>query len=90
MHKNIEEILLNNIKLPQYRGTWRRACQLLNQLLGLYDLSSEEKEDMRIYWNMVFIRVAGERHINKIKFQERCAIAAASKIVSSREGCNDN
>lgn len=90
MHKNIEEILLDNINLPQNRGTWRKACQSLNQLLGLYDLSNEEKEDMQIYWHMVFIRVAGERHIKKIKFQERCAIAAASKIVSSREGCNDN
>ena len=90
MHKNIEEILLDNIKLPQKRRIWRKACQSLNQLLGLYDLSDEEKEDMQIYWHMVFIRVSGERHIKKIKFQERCALAAASKIISSREGCNDN
>lgn len=90
MHKNIEEILLDNIKLPQKRGIWRKACQSLNQLLGLYDLSKEEKEDMQIYWHMVFIRVSGERHIKKIKFQKRCALAAASKIISSREGCNDN
>ena len=90
MPKNIEEILLNNMKLSQYRKTWRRVCCLLNHLLGLHSLSHAEKEAMQIYWHMLFIRVAGEKHIKKIKSQERLALAAASKIVKSKEGCNDN
>ena len=90
MHKNIEEILLDNIKLPQKRGIWRKACQSLNQLLGLYDLSKEEKEDMQIYWHMLFIRVSGEKHISKIKYHQRYALATASKIITSKESCNDN
>lgn len=90
MHKNIEEILLNNIKLPQYRKTWRRTCCFLNHLLGLHSLTHKEKEAMQIYWHMLFIRVSGEKHISKIKYHQRYALATASKIITSKESCNDN
>ena len=90
MHKNIEEILLNNMKLPQYRKTWRRVCCFLNHLLGLHSLTHAEKEAMQIYWHTLFIRVSGEKHMHKIKAHERLAFRAVSKIIKSKEGCNDN
>ena len=90
MPKNIEEILLNNMKLPQYRRTWKRACSLLNHMLGMHHLSTKDKATMRIYWEILFVRIAGEKHLENIEKQERCALAAVSAIIKSKEGCNDN
>ncbi len=90
MHKNIEETLLNNMKLPKYRKTWKRACYLLNRLLGLHHLSRKNRDTMQIYWEILFIRIAGEKHLENIEKQEQCARSVVSKIVLSRRECNDN
>ena len=90
MHKNIEEILLNNMKLPQYRKTWKRACCLLTQMLGLYHLSTKDRKKVQLYWEILFVRIAGEKHLENIKKQERCALKAVSKIIESKECSNDN
>lgn len=90
MHKNIEEILLDNIKLHQYRRTWKQLCRLLNHLVGLPCLSKRDRDTMEAYWHMLFIRIGGENHMKRIKFHERYARSAASKIIASKEGCNDN
>ena len=90
MHKNIEEILLNNMNRPQYRRTWKQVCRLLNHLVGLHCLNKDDRDTMEAFWHTLFIRLGAETHMKRIKFHERCVRSAASKIIASKGGCNDN